>query len=327
MPRVAAFLQRGQAMTEMLVASAFVLVPLFLIVPMLGKYIDMQHAAVSGARFVAWERTVKLASDDRDDFQPSDFNKTGTPYIKAPNLIDSMKNKILSESDQYNAVNKEGRELWKYHDGSQILAQINVSGIDTNQTVHGPLSGVLGIFGDILGALTSVLTLGNTTFDVINTNGMSNATVEMTANKAPIFNSLKTEPESELITASTISFKARAQVYTLSWSAGGTDHLKDKVTPLAPTAILSDHIEAATAALESLLPFPLGNVTAQNIISVALLSPEIDDDELKFGHMDMSVLPRDKYLEDDRKTNKYDDDINNLLGSDLCNDKEYCRNE
>ena len=231
MPKLAAFLQRGQAMTEMLVASAFVLVPLFLIVPMLGKYIDMQHAAVSGARFVAWERTVNLASDDRDDFQPSDFNKTSTPYIKAPNLIDSMKDKILSESDQYNAVNKEGRELWRYHDGSQILAQINVSGIDTNQTVHGPLSGVLGIFGDVLGALTSVLTLGNTTFDVINTNGMSNATVEMTANKAPIFNSLKTEPDSELITASTISFKARAQVYTLSWSAGGTDHLKDKVTP------------------------------------------------------------------------------------------------
>lgn len=327
MLKVADFYQRGQAMTEMLVASAFVLVPLFLIVPMLGKYIDMQHAAVNGARFVAWERTVKLASDDRDEFQPSDYNKTSTPFISAPNLSDSMKSKVLSEANQYNAVDKEGRELWAYHDGSKILAEIKVTGIDTNQTVHGPLSGVLGIFGDVLGVVTSVLTLGNSTFDVINTQGMSNATVEMIANQPPVFTSLNRNPDSKLITASTISFKASAQVYSLSWSAGGADHLTDKVTPLAPTAILSDHIETATDALESLLPFSLGNVTAQNIISVALLSPEIDDDELRFGYMDMSVLPRDKYLESDRKTKKYNDDINNLLSSDLCNDKEYCRNE
>lgn len=32
--------QRGQSMTEMLVACAFVVVPLFLIVPTVGKYID-----------------------------------------------------------------------------------------------------------------------------------------------------------------------------------------------------------------------------------------------------------------------------------------------
>jgi hypothetical protein len=320
--------QRGQAMTEMLVASAFVLVPLFLIVPMLGKYIDMQHAAVAGARYVAWERTVKLPDSDRDDYQPSDYDKSATPYVSKLNLAAGMKNKLLSESGQLDASDNLGRKLWAYHDGTRILSDISVTDVDTGQSIHGVLAPVVGVFGDVLAGITTVLTLGSNTFDVINTNGVSNATVSMQTTSAPGFTSLSKDPEDKLIQTNALTFKASAQVYSLSWSAGGSDHLADKVTPLAPTAILSNHIEKATDTLKSYIPVPIpSSVTAQNIISVALLSPEIDDDELRFGHMDMSILPRDKYLEADRETKKYDDDINDLLNGDLCNSKGYCRDE
>ncbi|EPJ47034.1 MAG: hypothetical protein OFPII_16070 [Osedax symbiont Rs1] len=320
--------QKGQAMTEMLVASAFVLVPLFLIVPMLGKYIDMQHAAVSGARFVAWERTVKLAKSNRDKFQPSGFNKPATPFINRASLAHSMKSKLLSEAHQYNADDNKGRKLWRYHNGNSMLADIKVSDIDSRQKIHGPLSGVVDVFGQVLAGVTSVLTLGKTAFDVVKTNGVSNAKVEIAVNQAPLFTSLKREPDHRLLDIAALKFSARAQVYSLSWSAGGVDHLAKKVTPLAPTAIIADHIETVSDKLKSLIPFSLPPaVTAQNIVSVALLSPEIDDKQLVFGHMDMSVLPRDKYLQADRKSTQHQDDINKLLDSKLCNKQGYCRND
>src|SRR5690606_24618203 len=60
---------RGQAMTEFVVSAAFVLVPLFIIIPILGKYVDMKHMAVQAARYEAWEYTVNY--QDIEDEQPS----------------------------------------------------------------------------------------------------------------------------------------------------------------------------------------------------------------------------------------------------------------
>ena len=50
--------QSGQAITEFNVMAAFVLVPLFIMIPILGKHIDMKHSSVQAARYMAWERTV-----------------------------------------------------------------------------------------------------------------------------------------------------------------------------------------------------------------------------------------------------------------------------
>lgn len=50
--------QRGQAMTELNIVAAFVLLPLFLLIPIMGKYIDIKHTTVQTARYMAWERTA-----------------------------------------------------------------------------------------------------------------------------------------------------------------------------------------------------------------------------------------------------------------------------
>lgn len=49
--------QRGQALTELVVLAA-VLVPLFLLVPVLAKYIHLRHANQQAARAAAWDATV-----------------------------------------------------------------------------------------------------------------------------------------------------------------------------------------------------------------------------------------------------------------------------
>lgn len=48
--------QRGQALTEFLVAC-LALVPLFLLMPMIGKYQDVSHSALMASRYVAFEAT------------------------------------------------------------------------------------------------------------------------------------------------------------------------------------------------------------------------------------------------------------------------------
>lgn len=50
--------QYGQAMTEFAIVAAAVLVPLFLILPVLTKYGELSQTSVEMARYVAWERSV-----------------------------------------------------------------------------------------------------------------------------------------------------------------------------------------------------------------------------------------------------------------------------
>jgi hypothetical protein len=53
--------QRGQSMTEFLVL-ALVLIPLMVIVPLLGAYLDMSQHAVLASRYVAFEAVARHAS-------------------------------------------------------------------------------------------------------------------------------------------------------------------------------------------------------------------------------------------------------------------------
>ncbi|MHB8253142.1 MAG: hypothetical protein ACYDEV_05465 [Acidiferrobacter sp.] len=56
----------GQALVETLIAALFVLVPIFLLYPLLGKYIDLKAQTVQAARYTAFERTAFSASGTRD---------------------------------------------------------------------------------------------------------------------------------------------------------------------------------------------------------------------------------------------------------------------
>ena len=54
---------RGQAMAEMVIAAMFFLVPLFLIIALLGKYIDLNASVLQAARYAAFQRTVFAGSN------------------------------------------------------------------------------------------------------------------------------------------------------------------------------------------------------------------------------------------------------------------------
>jgi len=54
----------GQATVELLVAALFVLIPLFVAIAAMGKFLDVQHTADMAARYAAWERTVWYEGTD-----------------------------------------------------------------------------------------------------------------------------------------------------------------------------------------------------------------------------------------------------------------------
>jgi hypothetical protein len=61
--------QHGQALVELLVISV-ALVPLFLLLPMVGKYQDLSHAAQTASRYVAFEATTRNDTQSVDGWKP-----------------------------------------------------------------------------------------------------------------------------------------------------------------------------------------------------------------------------------------------------------------
>lgn len=73
--------QRGQAMVEFVVSAMFFLVPLFLAISALGKFLDVQHTTEMAGRYAAWERTVWY------DGSSSTFNSFNAPNSKTADAI------------------------------------------------------------------------------------------------------------------------------------------------------------------------------------------------------------------------------------------------
>lgn len=87
-------LQRGQAMTEFVIAATFVLLPLFVFVPLLGKYIDFKHATIQAARYQAWEYTVWFEDgDDRDILD--NFNSGHASFRLPEKTVAATRNESL----------------------------------------------------------------------------------------------------------------------------------------------------------------------------------------------------------------------------------------
>lgn len=107
---------KGQALSETLVAFV-VLVPIFMLVPYLGKYLDVKHKAEDGARYALWERTVFSdpgASWDANENQKSDGrirNEIRARFLEEPRAA------ITAQTPT-----TERNPLWEDHTGGELVA-------------------------------------------------------------------------------------------------------------------------------------------------------------------------------------------------------------
>lgn len=156
---------RGQAMVELLIVAAFVLVPLFLAIPLLGKYLDIRSSAVQAARYAAWERTVwyggesatamgwfgvdrKWIANEKTDAQIR--NEIGVRQLSRTKDTDAF-----SSTDRSAGSFKNGtKEIWQDRSSTPLLANYS----DTSTTVaNGTAPGTLSTLVEPISNFASTL--------------------------------------------------------------------------------------------------------------------------------------------------------------------------
>jgi len=114
--------QNGQAMVEFNVTAVFLLVPLFILIPLLGKYIDMKHSSIQAARYMAWERTVWFENAPKNTSTAAVKSATG---IKSE-VTSRFLGRIYSDDDD-NLDDDEINLLWKDNAGRYLVEESNVN--------------------------------------------------------------------------------------------------------------------------------------------------------------------------------------------------------
>ncbi len=296
--------QRGQAMIETLIAAALVLVPLFLAIPVIAKYLDIRSHVVQGARYAAWERTVWFGGDSAELMGLGAVGNKWDANEKDDNSIRAeIGARILSNSDAATGFadnDKTGssyvngnKPFWQDRRGNTLLSDYgDISGSYENDKAP-------GIFNDIFTPVMSVASV------------VSNFTVDThaqyTANVGVSVQQVAFNPDTGLggcpgctteflATGTKQTFAEKNVLVANGWSANGpgslTDFGKDKakdkykmtvynqVRGLTPTSLINPPDGAFRTALDVLQTIAL------------VFFPELST--LDLGKIEVDKVPADR---------------------------------
>lgn len=313
----------GQAMTELLIAASFLLVPLILLIPLLGKYIDIRHAAIQAARYEAWEYTVWYNgttggfSDDRPDGYPNSL-PVKTIYqteAEAMRRFFSDTSLPLSGFDIGGWESADRNPLWTDHrgnplwDGSLDSATPPSHNEPTPDLTGGVMNAIVGIIDTIFDALADALSLiGDVGFTAINKDGYSTSTVAAVVN-VPAglidFGTMTGQGLDESVDTFQLTFRSQAAVLTDNWNAGGLEHTTNQAGGLVPTKILDELLDNVPAIAdiwnimsvivpEMLLCNPSYNHPFDKPFAPPPNDPDKKDGSLWLGYMDIDAVPPDR---------------------------------
>lgn len=280
--------QRGQSMTEFVVAASFVMVPLFIIVPTVGKYIDMKQATVQAARYSSWEYTANYISlkDQPDGFTA--ISRSQLPQKSSTVVANEARQRFFSKTDMKisSTIDKGGYDsgsrnpLWTFHNGLPMYIDktnnsINVNGSDPTPEkfrVFGRVVGFIGTATGFIGNLLQAVGL-NVGFDAIDpdrnisVDGLFTANFNIPVEEAPTYTALKTANKKPLFGSELdLVMTAKSGILTESWGAGGKKQTVFQAGGLIPTSLLSGGV----------------GKTIQSVLS--FIAPSLHPSSLKFGY-------------------------------------------
>ena len=271
--------QSGQAMTEFVLAAALFLIPVFLIVPLLGKYIDMKGTAVMGARYAAWERTVWYGGNSASVTTWPGADKSDAE------IGNEVRGRIFSDrsgSDDtgISADDKSGstwagqgrKQAWSNRDGGAMLANYDsVARAMENRDTP-------GIANDVLNLLVTVAdAIGPFTLEM---KGLYAATVSVTANTLPIGMTLYDDP-GQAFNPGSLTFSDTNVILSNTWSANGAAHVKSQTGGLTPTSIFNNPV---IKTIWDIARIALGVVAAPELLF------------LEIGKIEPDVVPPDRLV-------------------------------
>jgi hypothetical protein len=265
--------QHGQAMTEFVVTAVLFLIPVFLLVPVLGKYIDMKEQAIQGARYVAWERTVWYGGASASVDWPG-ASKTDAE------LRNEVRRRVFSEGGSIAANDKSGgswsgsgvKAAWTNRDGSAMLANYDA----VAQTLSN--EDTPGIANDILNLIVTVAdAVGPFNLEM---KGLQVAEVSVTAHTLPINMSLQGDA-SKAFNPGPLTFSDRSAVLSNTWSANGAAHVKSQTQGLTPTSIFQNPV---VKTIWDIARIAFGVVAAPELLF------------LEIGKVEPDVVPPDRLV-------------------------------
>jgi hypothetical protein len=208
----------GQAMTEFVITATLFLIPVFLIIPLLGKYADMKSAVVQAARYNAWERTVWYANTASSSGTWPGNDKTDAA--------------IRTEMTSRFFVN----DLWYDRGGAGMV------GATANTISNGDPPGTLtSVFNFIFQAL-SYITSPLGTFE-LELKGLYAGTATLTtANINPIGVVTGGTAGMEDWGSLNLGIADTNVILANGWGANGTDHVKEQTEALTITSLLSNPV-------------------------------------------------------------------------------------
>jgi len=242
----------GQALTETLVAF-LVLVPVFMLIPYLGKNLDVKHKTEDGARYALWERTVFSdpgASWESQENQKSDtrlqneirarfLGETRAPIVAQagtpdPNpLWEDHAGGDLVDLRDFDAGIDESREPFPYGlRGSTLLGKPASLSLFGSLAQDGlPLLNQLGGISDFLGGALD-FTLG------LNTDGFVNSRVALSVVDLPVFTRVGATLDIDVATDRR-NIAAQGALLTDAWVPGSESNYRERLDGLVIDEIVS----------------------------------------------------------------------------------------
>lgn len=299
-------LPRGQAMTEFTVTAMFLLVPIFLLIPIVGKYIDLRQSTVQTARNMAWERSVWFEQANWPE-------EAGKAQFRTEKQIESetMRRNLAAASapitsSQWagNLTDSEINPLWHDHAGNALLSAVKVrGGVDlqpqratSNDAASYRVVETLGDFEDLLNSgitevnnavssITSTIGVNPPSvgkigvFSKINTHGLYSPTARIPVNNIPSLARFGSSGVAPLANINLI-MHGDAALLVDNWAAKDDKQFEEWVNDITITHIFKPFFDPVQSALNS-VQIPVIN---------ARLAPRTAPGILRFGEANTGTV-------------------------------------
>jgi hypothetical protein len=266
-------------MVEFLIAATTVLVPLFLAIPLLGKYMDMKATAIQAARYAAWERTVWFGGSEWTAGEKDDTSIQRE--VQQRFFSDTATAKLQSTDGGTTGWGGSGpKRLWRDRAGNPMLVNY-----DSDVTQATPASATPGTLNTILDPVVNVINVVDKILGSefqLHMDSLYTATVSAQVQPTrPVRQVLGGTAGLETFAAVTPLFVEKSVIVANGWSANGPDHVKKQVEGLTPTSVLQR--DPVKTVLEVIQYF------------TAIIAPELMPDHLKLGgEIQPDVVPEDR---------------------------------
>ena len=266
----------GQALVEFLIAATLVLIPLFLTVPLLGKYMDLKATSIQAARYAAWERTVWFGHADWAAAEKTDLMIQRE--IQQRFFSDTATVKLQSTDGNATGWGGTGpKPLWRDRAGNPMLVAY-----DSNVTQGVAKDDTPGLINDILDPVVSAISFVGGILGaafVLDMDSQYTASVNVqTVQTRPIKQVLHTTADTGAVTP---LFSEKNVLIANGWSANGAAHVKKQTEGLTPTSFLQRS--------------PISDVLTVIQYLAYVFAPELNPNHLKLGgEIQPDVVPDDR---------------------------------